>query len=150
MERKPKLFAEIDIGDELGPVVRVPTTEVVKRYAQAARLYHGLPFFFDPEHARRSGFERPVVPGPLNATFLAQMLKDHFVGWQLRALNTSFRAPVAHGDTLTLWGTVTEKTWQDGVATVHCDVVIENDRGDRVVVGTAVLSRREPKGRLWR
>lgn len=145
MEREPKPFSEIEIGDEIGPVVRVPTTEVVKRYAKVTHLPREFRFFFDPEHAVQSGFERPVVPGPLNTTFLAQMLKDHFAGWQLRVLNTTFRAPVAHGDTLTLWGTVTEKTWREGMAAVHCDVVAENQQGERVIVGTAILSRREPK-----
>jgi hypothetical protein len=47
---------------------------------------------------------------------------------------------------LHLWGTVTGKTDQDGVPTVHCDLVAENERGDRVIVGTAILSRREAQG----
>jgi acyl dehydratase len=115
---------------------------MVLRYAEAAGIRE-LRFFFDPEQARLNGLERPIVPGPLTAGFLAQMVKDYFAGWQLRALHTTFRTPVGHGETLTLWGTVTEKTEQDGVATVHCDVVAENQRGDRVIVGMATLSRRE-------
>ncbi len=142
MQATPKLFSNIEIGDEIGPVIRVPTTEMVLRYAEAAGIRE-LRFFFDPEQARQNGLERPIVPGPLTAGFLAQMVKDYFAGWQLRSLYTTFRTPVGHGETLTLWGTVTEKTEQDRVATVHCDVVAENQRGDRVIVGMATLSRRE-------
>jgi acyl dehydratase len=144
MQATPKLFSDIDIGDEIGPVTRVPTTEMVLRYAEAAGIRE-LRFFFDPEQARQNGLERPIVPGPLTAGFLAQMLKDHFVGWQVRALQTTFRTPALHGEPLHLWGTVTEKTDQDGVPTVHCDLVAENERGDRVIVGTAILSRRETR-----
>jgi acyl dehydratase len=86
------------------------------------------------------------VPGSLTAGFLAQLAKDSFAGWQLRSFHTTFRTPALHGETLTLWGTVTEKARQDGVATVHCDVVAENQRGDRVIVGTVIMSRREAPG----
>ncbi len=141
MQATPKLFSDIEIGDEIGPVTRVPTTEMVLRYAEAAGIRE-LRFFFDPEQARQNGLERPIVPGPLTAGFLAQMLKDYFVGWQVRALQTTFRTPALHGEPLNLWGTVTEKTDQDGVPTVHCDVVAENERGDRVIAGTATLSWR--------
>ena len=37
---------------------------------------------------------------------------------------------------------VTEKKLEDGVGSVDCDVVIENQNGDRVIVGTAILSCR--------
>jgi len=140
---EPKPFADIEVGDEIGPVTRVPTTEAVKRYAEVTGISDRR--FLDSDRAHQTGFHRPIVPGPLSATFLAQMLRDYFGGWQFRSLNLSFRAPVAHGDTLTLWGTVTEKTWQEGLATVHCDLVAENQQDDRVIVGTAILSRHEPK-----
>jgi acyl dehydratase len=137
-------FDEIEIGDEIGPVTRVPTTEMVLRYAEAAGI-HELRFFFDPEQARLNGLERPIVPGPLTAGFLAQMLKDHFAGWRLRTLHTTFRAPALHGEPLHLWGTVTEKTEENRLPVVHCDIVAENPRGDRVIVGTATLHWRAPR-----
>jgi acyl dehydratase len=141
MQNTPKLPTAIEIGDEIGPVTRVPTSAMVRRYVEVNDL-HDLSFFLDPERAQASGFERPIVPGHLNVSFLTQMLKDHFVGWQLRALHTTFRTPALHGEPLTLWGTVTEKTEQDGVPTVYCDVIAENQRGDRVIVGTATLGWR--------
>lgn len=141
-ERAIRSFDEIEIGDEIGPVTRIPTTEMVVRYAEAAGIDE-LRFFFDPEQARQNGFEKPIVPGPLSAGFLAQLLTDHFTGWRLQALHTTFRTPALHGEPLNLWGMVTEKTERDGVPTVHCDLVAENQRGDRVIVGTAVLSQRE-------
>jgi len=134
-------FADIEIGDEIGPVVRVATREVVQRYGTVAGLVDRR--FLDLDRARQTGFLNPIVPGPLNATFLAQMLIDHFTGWRLRTLNNSFRTPVAHGDTLTFWGTVTEKSEAEGTATIYCDVIAENGQGERVIVATATLQPRE-------
>jgi len=141
--RKP--FADIEIGDEIGPMTRVPTLEVVRGYATVARIPDQR--FVDPEVAREKGFLKPIVPGPLSATFLAQMLTDHFPGWRLQTFNLSFRTPVAHGDTLNCWGTVTEKSGQEaeGTATIHCDVIAENQHGDRVIVGTATLGTRSQR-----
>ncbi len=133
-------FDTVEFGDEIGPVNWVPTTDRVRRYAAAAGVTDRR--FIDPERARQVGFARPIVPGPLSASFLAKVLKNHFVGWRLTMLNTSFRTPVAHGDMLSCWGMVTEKKLADGVGCVDCDVVIENQHGDRVLVGTAMLSCR--------
>lgn len=136
-----RAFADIDIGDEIGPVVRTPTREAVQRYMAANGMIDRR--FLDADRAQEKGFLRPSVPGPLNAALLAQMLTDHFPGWRLRTLNTNFRAPASHGDAMTFWGTVTEKSEPEGVATIHCDVIVENRQGERVIVGTATLQRRE-------
>jgi hypothetical protein len=56
---------------------------------------------------------------------------------------------VRHGDTLNFWGNVTEKSGDEGESTasisIHCDVIVENQNGDRVIVGTATLG---PRGRM--
>ncbi|MGE0682780.1 MAG: MaoC family dehydratase [Candidatus Binatia bacterium] len=134
-----QIFADREIGDELGPVTRTPTTEMVQRYAQAVGIKE-LRFFFDPEEARKNGLERPIVPGPMTAGFMTQLLKDAFPGWRLKSISTTFRTPALHGEPLNVWGTITQIEEQDGAATVHCDVVVENPRGDRVAVGTATLT----------
>ena len=135
-------FDTIDIGDEVGPLVRTPTREAVQRYMAATGMIDRR--FLDADRAHEKGFLRPSVPGPLNAAFLAQMLTEHFPGWRLCTLNTNFRAPVSHEDAMTFWGTVTEKSEPEGVATIHCDVVVENAQGERVIVGTATLQKRQP------
>jgi acyl dehydratase len=139
-ERLAKAFDEIDIGDELGPIVHVLTEEVVQRFAAVVRMIDRR--FIDPTVAQQKGFTSPIVPGPLSANLLTQMLSDFFPGWRIRTLNVSFRSPVKHGEQLTCWGTVTEKDLPQGIPTVHCDVVAETSQGERAVVGTAILQRR--------
>ncbi|MBI3250152.1 MAG: MaoC family dehydratase [Deltaproteobacteria bacterium] len=135
-----RTFSEIEIGDELGPMTRTPTTAMVQRYAEAVDIKE-LRFFFDPEEARKNGLQHPIVPGPMTAGFMTQLLKDSFPGWRLQSMSTTFRTPALHGELLSIWGNVTEKDEQDSLCTVHCDIVVENPRGDRVAVGTARLSR---------
>jgi len=134
---------EVEIGDEIGPIVHVPTAAIVQRYAAIVQMIDRR--FLDPEVAHRRGFTSPIVPGPLSATLLTQMLVDHFPGWRLRTFNVSFRSPVKHGEQLTCWGTVTEKSEPEGIATIHCDVVAETAQGERAVIGTAILQRRMPR-----
>lgn len=135
-----KLLDEIEIGDEIGPFTYAPTLEDIQRYASVVRMVDRR--FINPEVAQERGFQHAIVPGPLSATFLARMLTEHFTGWRLQTFNISFRAPVRHGDALTCLGTVTQKDEQDGIATVHCDLVAENTNGDRALVGTAILQPR--------
>ncbi|MCS6924407.1 MAG: MaoC family dehydratase [Candidatus Binatia bacterium] len=130
-------MSAIEIGDEIGPLTRTLTLADVQRYAAVTSLTDER--FLKAERATQMGFHRPIVPGPLTATLLAKLLTDSFPGWRLRNFQVSFRTPVGHGDTLAFWGTVTEKGERDGVATIHCDVVVENQHGDRVIVGTATL-----------
>jgi len=138
----PKTFADIEIGDDIGPVTRTMTANIVQHYADVVRI--GDRRFIDPNVAREKGFNQPIVPGPLSATLLAKLLIDHFPGWRLQTFQVSFRTPVRHGDTLNFWGNVTEKSGDEGekTASIHCDVVVENQNGDRVIVGTATLGLR--------
>lgn len=140
-----KAFADIEIGDEIGPVAQTVTSEIVQRYADVVRI--GDRRFIDASVAREKGFTHPIVPGPLSATLLAKLLTDHFCGWRLQTFQVSFRTPVRHGDTLNFWGNVTEKSGDEAenTAAISCDVVVENQNGDRVIVGTATLG---PRGRV--
>lgn len=136
-------FDEVEIGDEIGPIHKMPTTEMVLAYARVCNIT-GLKFFFHEKDAQQAGLSRPIVPGPLNATYLCQMLKDHFAGWRLQTFNTTFRTPIRHGETVSLWGMVTDKHADDGQPTVFCDLVVENGHGERAITGTAVLV--QPRG----
>ena len=135
-----KAFDEIEIGDEIGPLTYAPSLEDIQRYASVVRMVDQR--FVNPEVAQQRGFQQAIVPGPLSTTFLVRMLTAYFTGWRLQTFNVSFRAPVRHGDTLTCLGTVTQKDEQDGIATIHCDLVVENTSGDRALVGTATLQPR--------
>ena len=139
-ELSMKPFADIEIGDEIGPLTYAPTLDDIQRYASVVRMVDRR--FMDPQIAQQRGFQHAIVPGPLSATFLARMLTEYFTGWRLQTFNISFRAPVRHGDALTCSGTVTQKEENNGACIVHCDIIAENTNGDRALVGTATLHPR--------
>lgn len=140
ISRKP--FADIEIGDEIGPLTYAPTLADIQRYGAEVRMVDQR--FMSQEIAQQRGFQHAIVPGPLTSMFLARMLTNYFTGWRLQTFTISFRAPVRHGDTLTCVGTVTQKEEQAGTSIIHCDLVAENANGDRCLVGTAVLCPRQP------
>jgi acyl dehydratase len=135
-----KVFEEIEIGDEIGPMAYAPSIEDIQRYAAVVRMVDQR--FLSKEVAQERGFQHPIVPGPLSSTFLVRMLMDYFPGWRLQTFTISYRTPIRHGDSLSFWGTVTQKEEQQRIATIHCDVIVENGNGDRAIVGTAMLQPR--------
>jgi acyl dehydratase len=139
-EQTLRQFADIEIGDEIGPLTYAPSLEDIQRYASVVRMVDQR--FINPAVAQQRGFQHAIVPGPLSATFLTRMLAAYFTGWRLQTFNISFRAPVRHGDILTCLGTVTQKDERDGRMAIHCDLVVENANGDRALVGTATLQPR--------
>jgi acyl dehydratase len=141
-ERSPKLFDEIEIGDEIGPLAYAPTLADIQRYGAEVRVVDQR--FMSQEVAQQRGFQHAIVPGPLSAAFLVRMLTTHFPGWRLQTFSVSFRAPIRHGDILTCVGTVTQKEEQAGTPLIYCDLVAENTNGDRCLVGTAALCPRQP------
>jgi acyl dehydratase len=139
----PRPFADIDIGDEIGPLTYAPTPEDILRYGTEVQMVDQR--FMSQEVAQQRGFQHAIVPGPLSATFLVRMLTTHFFGWRLQTFTISFRAPVRHGDTLTCVGIVTQKEEHLDTPLIHCDLIAENPHGDRCLVGTAILCpRRAP------
>ena len=104
----------------------------------AAILRDPYELHWDHDAVRAIGHDRVINQGPLNLSYVANML----MSWQgpacIRRLNVRFTTPVFEGDRLVARGTVSEVTTVDGEVRATCDVHL--DRGDEVVlVGTAVV-----------
>lgn len=137
-------FEDVEPGDEIGPLEKVPTSEQVQAYLSVWGT-GGMGRFTDASAARREGLDSPIVPGNLSLAFLSQLLTD-WAGPQgvLRSLEVNFRRPVRHNERLRCLGLVTDKREENGEAKVVLDVFIEDSRGDRPLQGTAevVLPKR--------
>ncbi|MBN9887166.1 MaoC/PaaZ C-terminal domain-containing protein [Salipiger abyssi] len=81
-------------------VVAVPTSP------RAAALYRLMgddnPLHIDPDSARRSGFERPILHGLCSYGHICRALMREAGGRRLRLMDARFTAPVYPGETLTL------------------------------------------------
>lgn len=99
----------------------------------AALLRDPYPVHWDPAATEALGLGGRVInQGPLNLSYVANMLMAWSGPASIRRLTVSFGRPVLDGDRVVAGGRVREVV--DGVA--RCDVWLARD-GERVVTGTA-------------
>lgn len=130
-------FEEVEVGEEIPPLIKEPTQELVSHFVRMMGWDFGL--FTDDEQARSMGQEKAIAPGELSLGFLSQMLTDWAFGGTLQHLEAHYRGVVRHGDRLECCGIVTEKHWKEEGGAIECDIFIQNQEGDRPVVGKATL-----------
>ena len=138
-------YEDVDMGDEIGPLHRAPTREQIRAYAGLGVNPRTSGRFFSDTGARDEGLQNVIAPGNLSLSFLAQLLTD-WAGPQgkLKQLDLNFRRVVNPGDLLICTGLIIDKDEVDGECQVRVDVSMDNQRGEKPVVGTAtvVLPRR--------
>lgn len=144
MNASQRSYEDVQVGDGLGPLLKEPTREQILAYTTVWGV-QGMGRFTDDAAARREGLEGVIVPGNMSMSFLSQLLTD----WagprgELRRLEVNFRRLVQPGDALSCQGVVTDKGVEDGEPRIILDVFIDNQKGEKPVVGTAlvVLPRR--------
>lgn len=130
-----RVFTDVEEGDEL-PVSEVElTADRIRDYAHAAGMW--APRFTDDEAARREGLPGMIAPGNLSMGLLGVLVEGWAGAGALRRLGTTFRGIVRPGR-LRLCGAVTERN--DAARTVELDVWLENEEGERSVIGTATVA----------
>ncbi|RMF90882.1 MAG: dehydratase [Nitrospinota bacterium] len=135
---KELFFEDVDIADEIPPLTRTPTKEQIAAFARVVRIADRR--FTDEAYSRSLGLDTIIAPGNLLLAFLSQMITDWAPGAFIRRLDVSFREIVRSGDTITCRGIITEKHEQEGENLLECDLYIENQRGERPVVGSGTIA----------
>lgn len=137
-------YDDVEPGDDIGPVERKPSRSQVRAFADigvgtVGRGSEGGRFRSDDD-ARAEGIPGAIVPGNMSMALLSQLLTD-WAGPQgvLRKLELNFRRMVRPDETITLSGVVIDKDEVDGEGQIKVDVAIDNPRGEKPVVGTAVV-----------
>lgn len=128
----PILTVESPVGYELPQVACQYRLEHFKRGDEAT-------IHTDMEAARREGLSAPVATGPQVAALIFRQLRDAFgKGWiEGGTCELSFRRPVSVTDFCVAKGVVRSRNSVPEGVRLTCDVWIENQAGDRVIVGTA-------------
>jgi acyl dehydratase len=93
----------------------------------------------DYEAAAREGLPAPVAIGPQVAALTFRQLRLCFgQGWLVGGkYDLTFRKPVFVTDFCVARGKVSRTEAEGESLRVHCDVWIENQKGDKVIAGTA-------------
>jgi acyl dehydratase len=129
-------FDDVFEGDELDPQTAFHAKDQVRAYARASRIY--FPRFTDDEGARREGLPGMITPGNMSMGLISTYLERWAGPRSLRRLGTTFRGLLLPERTIRICGVVTQR--DDAARTVELDVWIENDDGERAVIGTATVA----------
>jgi len=140
MIEKARRFEDIQIGDEITPLVK--EIGMARMMAYGAATWDFIRLHYDADYARELGFEAPFVDGQMMGGFLTQHIQDWAgPGAFLRKLAFRNRVMAYPGDSLTCHGVVTDVSSTEEGGMVECDLWMENQRGEKVVDPASALLR---------
>ena len=130
--------APVEVGDEIPPWAMADVSPE-RMKTMAAILRDPYPVHWDRDAVEAIGLgHRTINQGPLNLSYLCNML----MAWQgpdcVRRLTVSFGRPVLDHDHVVAEGTVTSLDEVEGQVLATCEVRLVRD-GEPVVTGTAVV-----------
>ena len=128
-------FDAVQEGDDLPRRTLLLAKDQVRAYARAAGQWSAR--FTDDEGARGEGLPGMITPGNMSMGLLTALIEGWAGAGALRRLGTTFRGLVLPDRTFNMCGTVTQK--DERSRTVEVDVWLENDEGERPVLGTATV-----------
>ncbi len=129
-------FEEVFEGDEIPPQAFLHAKDTVRDYARASGIF--FPRFTDDEGAKREGLPGMITPGNMSMGLIATYLERWGGPGSLRRLGTTFRGLLLPDRTIRICGVITQR--DETARTAEVDVWIENDDGERAVIGTATLA----------
>lgn len=131
---------DVQVGQELPPYVIGPmTTTHVFRWSAAMENWHRI--HYDQDFAiNHDKLPTVLVHGSWKQSVMPQYLKDWVLpdGWMWK-VSFQHRAMLVPGDTLTVWGRVTNKYEKDGLGFVELDIGMKNQDGTESCPGTATV-----------
>ena len=134
----------IDLGREIVSKPYLLDAEAAKAYQIGIegppRRAPKVNIHTDEEAARKAGFRAPIAGGEQTYAVMANFILDSFGVDFLRGgrLEAALVKPVFYGDRLVMHARVVEAA----DSSIHLEVWTENDRGERVLTGTARIPKR--------
>lgn len=131
-------FAELELEQEIPPLVKQPTTRQLAMWAGAQWAFDE--FHYDKDFAINYGLPGVIVQGGLKAAFLGQLLTDWLGedGW-LKKFRCSYRKFDCPGDVMTCRGKIVKKYMENGENLIDLEVWIENQKGETTTPGLATV-----------
>ena len=127
------------VGDVI-PSWSMDHVDAARMKTMAAILRDPYPVHWDRAANEALGLgQRVINQGPLNLSYVANMLLEWAGPTSIRRLTVSFGRPVLDGDHVVACGRVIALSVQDGESRAECEVWLERD-GEHVVDGTAVVA----------
>lgn len=141
---RPAIVArrDLEVGVELEPIVKTVTLD-------KSRIYQGWPAVrnrhTDYAAAQATGLREPNINGGQTAEYLGELFIKFFgLGFLGGSLSVAFVGFVSPGDTVTARGVVKERIEEGDDVRLVVGLWLENQRGEKVLVGTASGYARNP------
>ncbi len=144
------LATDLAPGAEIAGPDRVLTVERLRRYSigirSAARGEYAEPavnIHTDEAFAKNQGLPAPIGDGMITTNWCSSMLLDYFGADYLRngELRTKYIKPTFTDDVISVRGKVLDVTEDgDGAKTYRLDIWCENQQGQKIVDGHAVVT----------
>ena len=133
-------FDEVQVGQEIPPVVKGPmTTAHIMRWSASMENWHRIHYdkVYAMEHDK---LPNVVVNGSWKQHILMQLVKDWagLAGWAWKVA-FQYRDMDLPGDLITAWGKVTKKYEERGLGCVELEIGLKNSRNVESTRGTAVV-----------
>jgi len=149
MEKKQLYWEDVKEGDEVTPLPKIATSQMLVRWAGASGDFN--PLHYDEAFAATQGVGKPIVHGALKRQWLVQLMTDwirpqgtlkHF-SCQYRSMDypraMQTIATPAEGETWTCKGKITKKYVEGEEHCADCDIWIENGKGEVTTLGKATV-----------
>ena len=139
MTRSDLFFEDVQVGTQLPPLTKVPTTVQLFRYSAVTWNAHRI--HYEKEYAIQEGHPDVLVQAHLHGAFLVQMISD-WMGPHGRLVNFGWsnRGRAIPGDTLTCNGRVIATRREGGRNLVDLELVETNQRGETCAPGKATVA----------
>jgi acyl dehydratase len=136
---KQTYYEDVEVGAEVGPLEKDPTTQQLVRYAGASGDFYQI--HYDKDFALNNKLPGVILHGALKNAFLGQLMTDFAGehGW-VRKLAVQYRGMDVPGVKIFCKGKVTRKYVQDGNHMADCEIWIENAKGEKTTVGSATVA----------
>ena len=137
-------FEDVEIGSEIPPLEKDPTTQQLVKYAGASGDFYQI--HYDKDFALANKLPGVILHGALKNGFLGQLMTDFAgeYGW-LQKLSVQYRGMDQPGSKITARGKVVKKLVEGRRHLIECDIWLENAKGEKTTPGSAtvVLPSRE-------
>jgi acyl dehydratase len=135
---KQTYFEDVEVGSEIGPLQKDPTTQQLVKYAGASGDFYQI--HYDKDFALGNKLPGVILHGALKNAFLGQLATD-FAGEQgwLRKLSVQYRGMDQPGTKVICRGKVTKKYSDAGHPAVDCEIWLENSKGEKTTPGSATV-----------
>lgn len=138
MAHKQRYFEDVEVGQEIPPLEKHPTTQQLVKYAGASGDFYQI--HYDKDFAIKNNLPGVILHGALKNAFLGQLMTDFAGerGW-LRKLSVQYRGMDQPGSPVVCKGKVVKKYSEDGRHLVDCEIWLENAKGEKTTLGSATV-----------